>query len=237
MDDGKATGVLLAYRRLANIRRIVERMRSVDWISEIIVWSNATEGETRRLRKDMPDVLVLSNGRNVYTLGRYYAASAARTTLIATCDDDCLVRDWDRLRDRCMKTGRVACYIAPMHFAHGKTYWVHRYSGGIAYETLVGWGAVFIKSAINVLERYVHDRGTSELLMRKADRFFSILQGTQHETIVQEPKHLPGAFGDEALFRRNDHWRLNKMAVNEAIDYLEQQRYRQADRLEQASGL
>jgi hypothetical protein len=216
-----ATLVMLSWMRPENVKEIVLAARESPRIDEVIIWNN------NQIQAYLLDdinrhagVLRLDSSRNVYTLGRFYAARLAKSDLILTVDDDVLVKNWEPLIEATLETGRITAYLDPGHMRWAKKKYVHQYSSGIAYETLLGYGSCFFKSHIAVIDDYILEYGIDDLLIRKADRLFTIMQAEPHNNIRCEVKHLPGATGKEALYRRDDHWTLNKKAVARAIEWL-----------------
>jgi hypothetical protein len=224
------TGVLLAWRRLDNLHPIIAGMLEAG-MHEVIVWSNRSRGTTHTIRDMLrgwfghANVIVFGSDANLYTGGRYAAAELANTPLVATCDDDCLVSNWDELVEAAECTQRIAANIKPGHYEHyvraGR--WTHVYQGGVAYEALVGWGAAFPKSTIRRLDLYLRKHHIDNLFDRKADRLFTILQNREHTLLQRNVRDLPGATGDEALYRMADHWEMNRLAQQRAIEILEEE--------------
>ena len=223
-----ATGVLLFWKRPENLLRVIDRMLAEKWIARIVVWSNRSKLTTARFRTMLRNRFplcppeVIGSGTNVYTFGRYLAMQAAETDLIVTCDDDCVVDNWHDLACTQAKSGRLVANIQPRHYDHfvGRG-WTHPYSGGVAYEALVGWGAAFDRSTTLVLDRYIAKFGVDALLHRKADRFFTILQNQEHALLRHAVENLPGCEGAEALYHLPDHWTLNREAVQRSVEILE----------------
>ena len=176
-------------------------MLDCEWVDSVIVWNN-------------------SAGSNSYTMGRFNALQSVETDLILTCDDDCLVTDWDTLYRRHIETGRLVSYLDPSHMAYAKTHYVHPHNNGTAYETLLGWGSIFRREWVSVLDKYADHFGQDEVFYRKADRLFTILLNQPHELIECDVRHLPGATSEDALYKKKDHWRLNKEAARRAVEVL-----------------
>lgn len=215
-SDPKVSAVLLMCQRTHNIPRILESLDQYEFIDEFVIWDNST-GDWR-YNNDLCDLItnparnvrILGANRNNYTLGRYSAAKEASNDIIYTQDDDVLVSGVDELYRRHLETNRLACYLDEAHIRYGHRHYVHHYTGGTAYETLVGWGSVFSKHWVDILDEYTDRYGVDELLKRKADRAFTILIDVPHEQIAKTPNHLPGAYDKDALYRQTDHWSLNR---------------------------
>ncbi len=230
-DKPMATGVVIAYKRLDNMQQIVDSFLSADFINEVIIWSNLPQDETLHFKEKIKNeweskkVAVCGLGENIFLAGRFLAAGQATNSLIATCDDDCLVSDWNQLYERHLATGKIACYMNPKHEDFGIKKWRHGYgsNGRIAYETLLGWGAVFsveqIGKAFSKWRGHFGDEH-HELFDRKADRIFAILQDEKHEQIRKEPNHLKGANFRSALCRKDDHYKLTREAQLRCLEIL-----------------
>ena len=221
---GPATGVVLSWRRPRNIERIVHNMLDTKWIVRVVVWNNSQSPEAVRELKDVgsiPEVWLVNSRTNRGTMARYEAATMAETELVATCDDDVMVGDWDKLYWRHAATGRLACYLDPGHMRWAGKHYAHRYNGGTAHETLVGWGAVLRREWVGVLGKYAARFGEDQLLMDKADRIFTVLLDRPHENIRADVRHLDGATGREAVYRRDSHWSDVRRATDRAVVILE----------------
>lgn len=210
----EATLVLLAHKRLHNMRQIAVNGRENRHVREVLVWDN-TDGQRAELLATVGDVArIIGCGYNTYTLGRFLTCSYAKTAIVATCDDDVLVENWDELLRSHRRTGLLACNLNRSHVAYASCKYEHHHAHGTAYETLLGWGAVFRRSwCVSPLVRYGLRWGVDETMMRKADRIFTILLNREHYVIQREPRTLPGFDGPESLYRRKDHWTLNKVVA------------------------
>ena len=225
--------MVIHHSRPQNIDTVVYGMLDCEWVDSVIVWNNSRSSSDevfdglakslssdRRLHEKFLFVFKSPSGENVYTMGRFAAARAAKTDLIITCDDDCLVTDWGTLYHRHLETGRLVSYLDPSHMAYAKTHYVHPHAGGTAYETLLGWGSIFRREWVSVLDRYHAVFGNDDVFYRKADRLFTILLNQPHELIECDVRHLPGATSEDALYRKKDHWRMNKEAARRAVEVL-----------------
>lgn len=219
-------GVLLAWQRPHNIPPIIAGMLK-GGCQHVTVWSNCPELATKQLksqlyRKFKEAVAVIGQGENIYTLGRYLAVKQVNAEYIATCDDDCLVPNWQELFQRCRHEHKLVANIKSGHFRRyvGPNKWVHPFDGGVAYEALVGWGAVFPAVYLDRLQLYTDAYGTDELLKRKADRIFTMIQARQHELVLKDVLDLPGSVGRNALFRRSDHYTLTEAAQKRVCELL-----------------
>jgi hypothetical protein len=205
--DANLTGVILVCQRPHNLVPILAEAKR-QGLTNFLIWSNRDAVICQDAVRDFPNATVLSDsdGKNWCCLGRYLTISLAPTEMVYCQDDDALPGDISVLADRWAGTGRVATYLDAPHAR-----WAHKFyrlDGCMteAYETLVGWGAVFSRQQASVLLRYSRFYGgIDDLLRREADRIFAMLQQSPHEEIEREIKHLPGAYSSDALYRQPDH--------------------------------
>ena len=208
---------LLSYARPANMTRIVWRLRQIPWIDDIVIWDNS--GRITKCFDPKEDCLtVVGSGRNVGVYGRYLATVHARHLRIYTQDDDCLVHNVEQLLDTLLSNPlRIAHGLRPSHYADPST---HRGQGdrdenyyGHMHDALLGWGAMYLRPWVDVLNAYIKVHGEDEILRRKADKIFTMLQRRRHNTLLAKTTDLPGAREPEALYRRSDHQSLTATAV------------------------
>ena len=62
-----------------------------------------------------------------------------------------------------------------------------------AKVTLVGWGAVFRRDWLSVFDRYVERYGVDDLLLREADRIFTLLLNRPHHSLPAKIRSGQGA--------------------------------------------
>ena len=141
---------------------------------------------------------VIGVGRNVVTYGRFLAVNHAKHSVIFTQDDDVVVRNVPQLFSRFLSQ-------------HKKPF------------LQLGWGSVFNRDWIHVLNRWIDCYGEDELLCRKADRIFTTLYGA-HDPIPGDFERLTdpvtGRDSDRdahSLWLRDDHKLLTNTAVEKAL--------------------
>jgi hypothetical protein len=133
------------------------------------------------------EVIVGDGTHNVY--GRYEAIKQAKFDTIYTQDDDCIVgidgllEAWDGHFTVNMDRGRLP-----------------EYPNNI---TLIGWGSIFKKELIGVLDQYTMKWGFDALFMRECDRVFTGLN--THTNYFGERTNLPNAY-EGRMGNDPKHW-------------------------------
>lgn len=133
------------------------------------------------------EIIVGDGSHGVY--GRFEAIEKARFDIIYTQDDDCVVdaplllNEWDGHFVSNMRPNRAAEYSKNM--------------------TLIGWGAMFHKDLISVLDKYTARYGKDSLFIRECDRVFTGLN--THKTVFIEVENLPNAH-EGRLGNDPRHW-------------------------------
>jgi hypothetical protein len=134
------------------------------------------------------EVIVGDGSRGPY--GRFEAVKKAKFDIIYSQDDDCVVdipalmAQWDGHFISNMKQNRVA-----------------EYPGQI---TLTGWGCMFRKELIDVLDRYTEKWGFDALFLRECDRVFPGLN--RHKNVFVDVENLPSATAPDRLSCDPRHW-------------------------------
>ena len=218
LPSKSVSACLLSWKRPDNVRQIVARLRQESLIDDIVVWNN--NPHSRLDLHDFDDVTVIDAERNEVTYGRFLAAGQARHDVIYTQDDDCLVHNLSELAETFrLDDTRIAHNLKLGHLA---TTADDRFevAGGVAQMSLLGWGALFNRRWIDAFKTSIERHGRDELLRRKADRLFSLLQHRRHRAIPAQVTDLPGASGDEALSVMGDHVELTRRAIERALHLL-----------------
>ena len=231
-EAAMVSAVLLSYKRVHNLKVILDALWSTESIEEVILWNNAPETwpQIRELVVEryadralhvMQDV----SQRNLYTWGRFRGIMAASKPLIYTQDDDVMVMP-DKIEELVRKHRESERLVARLDAGHSKWAEVggryeHRYDGGrlACWEMLLGWGSVFPRWYVE----YVAGLKFDDLLCRKADRLFTMMVNQEHEVVTDKIDHLEGAWDRRALYRMKDHWSLNADAAVRATANLEGQ--------------
>lgn len=230
----KLSAVVLSCNRVPNLLlHILPELLQHELIGEVLIWHNNKDtlealkaGVIKEYSSEPVHLMADQAGRNLFTFGRFKAALLATSPLVYTQDDDCWVRgeEINRLAETWLHnaplTG-VACYLDEGHLRlsrNGNYSHTVELPNGEQYihQTLLGWGSVFRRCAVSVLDDYRSVYGFDDLLLRKADRLFAMLTGLPHAELKSDVRHLPGSRDSDALYRRKDHWRLTADAVDRA---------------------
>jgi len=199
----KCSAVVLSFNRVPNLGRIVENLRRHDWIDDIVIWH---QGE--RLP---PDFEVCCepiwygvreiHAHNRLRMGRFDAMDHCAHDAVLVQDDDTLPRNldaaWQAWRE---EQSRIVALLDRGHLMTDR--WRH---WGDCHEVLLGWGAILDRRWRNVFRLWEHSYGVDELLERKADRIFSILQRRHHTVLLADYEKLPGADSNDAAWKQPDH--------------------------------
>ena len=213
----RVSACLLSWKRHENILQIVRHLKTHDFIDEVLVWNNNPEVP---LQINVPDVKVINSDKNLVTYARFLCAREARNDVIYTQDDDCIVHNIDELWESFQRCpSRITHSLKLGHLLeNGRNVY------GTAHMALLGWGSFFRKEWGDVLQKYIDVFHTDPLLIRKADRIFTVLLNQRHRTLLANVTDLSGAGGTEALSVRSDHIQLSRVAVSRALSLLEQKR-------------
>lgn len=205
---------LLSWKRPRNLPIIVQALRSVDCIGEILVWNNNPE-----VRLELSDerTRVIQSNRNLSCYGRFVCAAQARNPVVYVQDDDALNGAIPALyRQFLDHPDGVAHALAPTHWGER-----HRQIYGDAQAALIGWGAFFHKEWLSVLDELPESLREEPLFQREADKFFTLLLERKHTPLAGNITHLDGhSTPGVALWldpRRQQHASL---AIREALRWL-----------------
>jgi glycosyltransferase involved in cell wall biosynthesis len=211
-----ATAVLLSYKRRENIPRIVRTLFAQRFIREVVLWDNdrdapGTSEFHKSLRRRWGRRLrIATSPTNKFTWARFLAAEYAKHNLIVTCDDDCIVHNWQAIYETARANqDRIVHCLKPQHLHHH----LKLQQDGLPYNALLGWGSAFRRELLDAFRPYLDRYGEDEMLLRKADHIFGLLQPHRAVCMPADIEDFPNATGDMALFRREDHKPLTKLAV------------------------
>lgn len=225
----KATGVVISWKRPQNIAKIVQRFVEQKWITDVVVWNNSgmpisrdfgtyrwTEfndtkhgvagdvGTLRDWRDANKTVRVVTSRSNVKILGRFAATQFAEQDVIATCDDDYIVHNWEEIARRFEDNSfqqLVACAVP----GHAKAHTNGRWKWGSAELALLGWGSMWDRRWWPpIRDRYIAKYGHDECYYGKADRLFSIGLNQKHDVFAANVTAM-GANDSTAIYRQSGH--------------------------------
>ncbi len=207
------TACLITYRRPDNIGRIVSHLIQQPFIDRILIRDN-------------------DKGRNDNVWARYNLAENAGAEIVFTQDDDCIVRDIQRIYDAFIADPtRIAFGLHPSHFPIWSNYTFPE-----CQLAMMGWGAFFKPEWIApALNRYIHSvphlryRKDSiprtapnvdefldehQFFRRETDRIFSLMMARQHNPLLTENlEHLPGASSGHAMSLETNHYASRAKAI------------------------
>jgi hypothetical protein len=190
----KISAVLINYNRPRELEEIKKHLSGYSFIDEIIVRDNAAD--------------------NLISYGRYVAMREARNPIIYFQDDDCIIGNLQKLYDEfCNYHGQV--------FVNGmKAERMQFYNGP---DSMCGWGAFLYKDWVWVLDLYIQKYGIDYVLMREADRIFTMLMRVPRRTIVADVKDFPSAMSPDALSLQLNHEDYKRIAIERSrkvLDYV-----------------
>lgn len=139
-------------------------------------------------------VIVWNNAAGIdeKVFGRYLGVLQATCDHVYVQDDDCLI-DVERLCAE-YRPDEVLCNVLP---SHAPFYGARRMS-------LVGWGSIFPKTAVN-FDPYLWKFASDELFKRECDRVFTRLNWLRIRVVDIGVEHLPWAHGDDRMGREARH--------------------------------
>jgi glycosyltransferase involved in cell wall biosynthesis len=205
---------LVSWKRPQNLPIIVQALRRIECIDEILIWNN---NPGVRLEIAESNTRVIQSGENLSCYGRFACAAEARNSVIYVQDDDALNHDIPGLYDQFLRDPtRIAHVLAPTHWAQR-----NRRIYGEAHAALVGWGAFFRKEWLTVLEELPAAMRQERLFRREADVFFSLLLERKHNAVPGQIAHLDGhSTPGIALWCDPGYKSLTSLAVRQALRWL-----------------
>ena len=205
------TAVLLAWRRPENTLRIVEQLAALELIGEILVWRN---DPTVPLKFASPKARIIDSDENLICYGRFVCAAQAAYPLVYVQDDDVLVHDVPQLlRAFLADPSHIHFNLSSWHFARRAR---HLYDE--CHSALLGWGAIFRRDWLDVLNEIPEDFRATTLFRREADQYFTLLQRRHHAPHAGALTQLDGhSTPGLALWLAPEHRRMASLAVRDAL--------------------
>src|SRR5216683_4761958 len=202
---------LLSWKRPRNVQLIARALHELEFFDEVLIWNN---NPSIRLEVPGTRTRVFSAEDNVSCYGRFLCAKRARNPVIYVQDDDVLISGIPDLYARFLADrNRIAHALSAKHYADRE-----RQMHGDCHVALLGWGALFMKDWVRVLDEVPKDLRRGRIFLREADKFFVILLERRHNTALGKIRWLADhATEGIALWRQADHWECKGLAVREAL--------------------
>lgn len=188
------TAVILTWKRQENIPKIIENLLKYPFIDEIIIKDN-------------------SKSENIKIFGRYEESIRAKNQYIYTQDDDCIVHNIQGIYNKFMEDNSRIAYSGIESYEDK----IKDVTYGENQIALVGWGAIFNKDWISVLDKYIDIYGKDECLLRESDRIFTMLQNKHHNFVSGDITHLKGKDDEDAMCQQSDHISSRNLAVERCL--------------------
>ena len=202
---------LVSWKRPQNLPAIVQSLRRVECIDEILVWNN---NPGVKLEFAERNTRVIQSPENQSCYGRFLCAAQARNPVVYVQDDDALNHDIGGLYGQFLREPtRIAHVLAPTHWSQR-----NRRVYGEAQAALLGWGAFFRKEWLSVLEELPPQVRQDWLFRREADAFFTLLLERKHNAVPGQIAHLDGhSTPGIALWCDPGYKRLTSLAIRQAL--------------------
>jgi hypothetical protein len=203
--DAKVSAILLSWRRVATLEKIVAQLRQWRRVDEILVWNNDPD---RKLM--LPGATVLNAGRNFGSLARYSLVPLASHDTIWFQDDDMLIAEPQF-------EAVFAAYAADprrLYGCRGRNLTNGAYVMENAYgecDIIVGQTMMFHRSLLHHLFRFL---GCIPLSSRSDDIAFSLACPSPHQAVMVEPIVEVGWDDDSALWRAPGHVEARQALVD-----------------------
>lgn len=188
------TAVIITWKRQENIPLIITDLLRYPFISEIIIRDN-------------------SKCKNIKCYARFTMAKKAKNDIIYTQDDDCIVHNIQGIYDKFIEDNTRVSYSG----IEGYEEKIKDNTFGDQQVALLGWGSMFHKSWISVLDRYIEFYGKDDCFIREADRIFTMLLNKHHNFVPGGVTHLKGKNDKNALCQQSDHITLKNLAIERCI--------------------
>ena len=186
------SAVITTWKRQYNVPMIVEDLLKYSFISEIIIVDH-------------------SKCENLMAYGRFTNSLRAKNDIIYSQDDDCIVHNVQGIYDKFMEDQTKIAYSGIEGYENKiETY-------GNKQLALLGWGSIFSKDMIGVLDKYIQIYGKDECFIRESDRIFTLLQNKHHNFVAGGITHLQGKDNLDALCQQSDHVSSKNIAIERCL--------------------
>ena len=186
------SAVITTWKRQYNIPMIVEDLLKYSFISEIIIVDH-------------------SKCDNLMAYGRFLYSKKAQNQIIYSQDDDCIVHNIQGIYTKFMEDKTKVAYSG----IEGYEKKIETY--GDKQLALLGWGSMFNKDWIGVLDKYEKIDGRDHCFYREADRIFTLLQNKHHNFVGGGITHLEGKDNLDALCQQSDHITFKNLAIQRCL--------------------
>jgi hypothetical protein len=212
-EPARVTACLLSWKRPGNIAMIVESLRQVDFIDEILIWNNNPDVQ---LEFDDEKTRVIPSPQNQCCYGRFLCARQARNPHIYVQDDDVINHDIAGLYQRFLNDPTCIAHALSGPHWHQRGRHIH----GNSQVALLGWGAIFHRDWLNVLDDLPLAIREDPVFPREADKFFTMVLEKRHNSVVGALTHLDGHSDPIALWRDPQHQQHKAYAVCLTLRFL-----------------
>lgn len=137
------------------------------------------------------EVLILTHSDSCFN--KYELFKKAKYEILAYQDDDAIC-PWESL----MELSKPDFINVAMKQGHFDAYKYDPATMGL------GWGSIFPKSLLKVLDKYVTVYGEDEVFKRETDRIFTYLNCPQNRLILPITD-LPSAYAPDRMWRQPNH--------------------------------
>jgi hypothetical protein len=210
-----ATLVLLSYKRQHVIPKIVESVKYLDFIENIVIWdNNVSKPLSQDLMELDPRISIFSDSKNLGPYGRWHAAINYTTDdTILFQDDDCIVSNYQAIYDE-FKSNNSSKLVYCIRCESDR--WKKRFKREINEDwALVGWGAAVNREwIIPAMSRYTRVYGKDELFLSKADRIITALMPRKRVMLKADIHNLPESTNRKmAMYLQKNHSTLIHQAA------------------------
>ena len=197
----KVSAILLKYKRLNELNKIINSLKKQSTIiDEILIFDN------RKV--------------NLCGYWRYFGALNAKNNIIYVQDDDVIVNNISNLFETYinLKNQDKEQIVNNITKTGAKRY--NSYN-----QTLMGWGSLYPKHSIDILNKYITQYGIDKLLLRDISRIYTGLIQKWTNIIVTEGKEIisfPSSLNkDSALCMEQIHEK-NRIESIKRINFLKE---------------
>jgi len=188
------TAVIITWKRQENIPIIVADLLRYSFIDEIIIKDN-------------------SKSKNIKCYARYTTARRAKNKIIYTQDDDCIVHNIEGIYTKFQEDSTKVAYSG----IEGYEEKIKDVTFGEQQCALMGWGSMFNREWVSVLDEYSSVYGKDECFYRESDRIFTMLLNKHHNFVPGGVTHLKGKDDENAQCNQSNHVQLRNLAFERCI--------------------